>query len=386
MSTRSERTRIVHAGLQEGPLLHTVNPPIQRASTVLVTKAKALYDGSQQTYGRQGLSTRRTLERALADMEGGAGSRLYPSGLAAISHALLALVRSGDRILVADHVYRPTRVFCDRVLRRFGVEVHYFAQAATAQEIERLVTAGTRLIYLESPGSLSFKLQDVPAIASMARANGVLTAIDNTWAAGYLSHPLAQGVDLSIQSLSKYVAGHSDILMGSVTAATADTLRVLDATTDQLGNTVSPEDAYLVLRSLRTLPTRLDRHGRSGLTIASWLKEQPEVLAVLHPGLPDSPDHAWWQRDYSGASGLFGVVLKPVPEAKVEMLLETLELYGLGFSWGGHESLALHCDPQRGGGMVIPDYGGPLLRIHIGLEEPGDLIGDLRRGLDTLAA
>jgi cysteine-S-conjugate beta-lyase len=385
-SSLSEGTRIVHSGLSEGALLRTVNPPIQRATTILAEKAHALYDGSQQTYSRKGLVTRRTLERAIAEMEGGIGTRLYPSGLAAIAQALQALVRGGDRILVAEHVYNPTRVFCERVLRRFGVDVEYFPQQAPVHEIERLVTPNTRLVYLESPGSLSFQLQDVPAIARMARARGLLTAIDNTWAAGYLSRPLLQGVDLAIQSLSKYVGGHSDVLMGCVTCADRKTLDVLDSALDDVGNAVSPEDAYLAQRSLRTLPTRLARHGRSALQIATWLQTQPEVLRVLHPALPSSPDHALWRRDFGGASGLFGVVLKPTAERTVETVLDSLRIFGLGFSWGGHESLALHCDPQRRRGTLIPDYPGPLLRFHIGLEEPGDLIADLRRGLDRLTS
>lgn len=381
----SERTKIVHAGHLDEPLLRTINPPIQRASTILVNRAQALYDGSQRTYGRKALATRRTLERALTEMEGGLGTRLHPSGLAAIAHTLLALVRNGDRVLVAEHAYHPTRCFCDRVLRRFGVNVHYYAQQSTARDIEELVTADTRLIYLESPGSLSFRLQDVPAIAAMARTRGVLTVIDNTWAAGYLFRPLASGVDVTVQSLSKYVAGHSDIIMGSVTCVDRATLDRIDAAVDDFGTAISPEDAYLVLRSLRTLPTRLDRHGRSALTIASWLAEQPEVMTVLHPAMPSSPDHQWWRRDYSGSSGLFAAVLKPVPERAVETFVETLQLFGLGFSWGGHESLALHCDPQRRNGTVIPDFGGPLVRLHIGLEDPDDLIADLRRALDTLS-
>jgi cysteine-S-conjugate beta-lyase len=369
--------------MSDATLLRTVGPPIQRVSTILVPSAAALYDGSQQVYGRKGLATRQTLCRAIADMEGAGATRLYPSGLAAIAHALTALLRAGDHILVADHVYRPTRAFCERVLKRFGVAVEYFPQRSTAAEIRRRITRKTALVFLESPGSLSFQMHDVPAIADMARKARVLTVMDNTWAAGYLFQPLAHGVDVSLQSLSKFGAGHSDILMGAVSTANRRALARLDAGIDDTGNAVSPEDAYLVVRSLRTLPTRLARHGASSLRIAAWLKRQPEVLEVLHPAMPGFVDHKLWKRDYRGTCGLFGFVLKPGPERAVRALLDTMDLFGLGFSWGGHESLALNVDPQRKWGTVIPEYRGPLVRLHIGLEDPDDIIADLRRGLDV---
>lgn len=383
---RRSATVAVHAGFSDEPLLRTVGPPIQRASTVLVPSAAALYDGSQQVYGRQGLAARRTLGRAIAQLEGARGTRLFPSGLAAIAHTLTALTKAGDHVLVAEHVYRPTRAFCERTLKRFGVQVEYFPQQATPREIERRVLSRTTLIVLESPGSLGFQLQDVPAIAAMARRRRVPTVMDNTWAAGVLFRPLACGVDVSLQSLSKYAAGHSDLLMGAVSCASDRALARIDATIEDFGNAVSPEDAYLVLRSLRTLPTRLARHGASALQVARWLRRQPEVLEVLHPALPSFPGHRLWRRDFSGSCGLFGFVLRPGPDRAVRALLDTLELFGLGFSWGGHESLALNVDPQRRWGTVIPRYAGPLMRLHIGLEDPADLIADLRRGLDAYRA
>lgn len=385
-SRTSAATRIVRSGFSNAPLVRTVGPPIQRASTILMPNAAALYDGSQEVYGRKGLATRETLCRALAEMEGALGTRLYPSGLAAVAYTLIALLRAGDRILVAEHVYRPTRAFCERTLRRFGVTVEYFPQQSAPAEIERRLTDRTRLIFLESPGSLSFQMQDVPAIAAMARRRRVLTVMDNTWAAGFLFKPLAHGVDVSLQSLSKYAAGHSDVLMGAVSAGSRQALRLLDASIEDFGNAVSPEDAYLVVRSLRTLPTRLRRHGESALKVAAWLKKQPEVIEVLHPAMAGAPGYRLWKRDYTGASGLFGFVLRPGPEAAARAFLDTLTLFGLGFSWGGHESLALDCDPQRKWGTVIGKYAGPLMRLHIGLEEPADLIADLRRGLDAFAA
>jgi cystathionine beta-lyase len=226
-------------------------------------------------------------------------------------------------------------------------------------------------------------MQDVSAIAAQARACGVLTLMDNTWGAGLLFKPIEHGVDLSAQALTKYVGGHSDVFMGSVASRDKALLTKLDRAMHEIGWSVSPEDAYLMLRGLRTLATRLERHGKSGLQVAAWLKKQPEVLEVLHPGLPGARGHELFKRDYAGACGLFGLVLKPAPEKAVLAFLDTLELFGLGFSWGGHESLAIHCDPQRKTGAVLPDYGGPLVRLHVGLEAPEDLAADLRRGLDA---
>ena len=381
-----DRTRIIRAGSEAKPLARTVNPPIQRASTVLLPDAASLYAAGQVTYGRDSLVVRDALSEALAEMEGAAGVKLFPSGLAAMTGTLLALLKSGDEVLVCQHVYRPTRKFCDRVLKRFGVAVSYYRQTSTADELMALATDKTRIIVLESPGSLSFEMQDVAAIAGAARARGILTVMDNTWGAGWLFRPLAHGVDVSCQALTKYVGGHSDVFMGSAAARDPAMLKQLDAAMHEVGWSVSPEDAYLMLRGLRTLPTRLDRHGRSGLEVARWLQDRPEVHEVLHPALPGARGHDLWARDYSGACGLFGLVLQPAPEKAVEAFLDALTLFGLGFSWGGHESLAIHCDPQRRTGAVLDDYAGPLVRLHVGLEAPEDLIADLRGGLDALNA
>ena len=381
-----DATRLIRAGAGAKRPAKTVNPPIQRASTVLLPSAAALYDPARVSYGRVGLSPRDELCDAIAQMEGAVGVRLFPSGLAAMTGALLAILKAGDEALIAEHVYRPTRLFCDRMLRRFGVGVRYYRQSLAAHELTALITKSTRVIVLESPGSLTFEMQDVPAIAAQARACGVLTLMDNTWAAGLLFKPVRHGVDLSAQALTKYVGGHSDVFMGSVAARDEAMLRRLDAAMHEVGWSVSPEDAYLMVRGLRTLPTRLERHGASGLAVAAWLTKQPEVLEVIHPALPGSRGHELWKRDYTGCCGLFGVVLKPAPEAVVHAFLDSLELFGLGFSWGGHESLAIHCDPQRAKGAAIGDYPGPLIRLHIGLEDPQDLIADLRRGLDAFAS
>jgi cystathionine beta-lyase len=272
------------------------------------------------------------------------------------------------------------------VLKRFGVGVTYYRQTLPAAEIMALATGKTRVIVLESPGSLSFEMQDVAAIAAAARGRGILTVMDNTWGAGLLFKPIAHGVDVSCQALTKYVGGHSDVFMGSAAARDAATLKLLDAAMHEVGWSVSPEDAYLMLRGLRTLPTRLKRHGESSVQVAAWLEGQAEVREVIHPALPGSRGHELWARDFSGACGLFGFVLEPAPEAAVEAFLDALTLFGLGFSWGGHESLAIHCDPQRRTGAVLDDYGGPLLRLHVGLEDPDDLIDDLRKGLGAFNA
>lgn len=380
-----EETRLIHAGQVDSLRARTVSPPVQRGSTVLLPNAKALYDGTLG-YGRAGLSAQFALMDALAELEGAKAVQLFPSGLAAMTAAILAVLKAGDDLLVVDTVYRPVRYFCDRVLTRFGVTVRYYDARLDAEGVLALTTSATRAIVLESPGSLSFELQDVAAIAVAARARGILTIADNTWGAGLLFKPLAHGVDISVQALTKYVCGHSDVFMGSVATAQATTGALIKASIADHGWSVAPDDAYQALRGLRTLATRLDRHGDSGLAVARWLADQPEVLTVLHPALPGAPGHGLWKRDYSGACGLFGFVLKPVPPERVDAFLDALKLFGLGFSWGGFESLAISCDPQLTSRTVAVDYGGPLIRLHVGLETPADLIADLRKGLDACSA
>ncbi|MGE5502587.1 MAG: cystathionine beta-lyase [Ignavibacteriales bacterium] len=380
-----EETRLIRAGRQPKKLAKTVGPPIQKGSTVLLPNAKALYE-DELGYGRAGLATQMTLADALAELEGATAVQLYPSGLAALTGAMLAVLKAGDEVLVADCVYKPTRRFCDTVLRRFGVLVRYYDPLLAPEAVLELATAATRLIVMESPGSLTFEVQDVPGIAALARQRGILTLMDNTWGAGLLFKPLAHGVDISVQALTKYVGGHSDIFMGSAATSDSKIARQLEDGMHELGWSVAPEAAYDMLRGLRTLPTRLARHGASGIEVAQWLTRQPEVLRVIHPALPGDPGHALWSRDYSGACGLFGFVLRPGSQKAVNAFLDTLKLFGLGFSWGGFESLAIHCDPQLGRRTVKRDFGGPLIRLHIGLESPADLIADLRSGLDAYAA
>ena len=379
-----ESTRMIRAGLGEAAQVRakTVGPPVQHGSTVLLPDAAALYDWQNHiTYGRQGLAAQESLRAAIATLEGAAHVELYGSGMAAISGALLSVLKAGDEVLAADCVYAPTRRFCDEVLKRFGISTQYFSGSAGADEVMALATEATRLVLMESPGSLTFEVQDVPAVARACQSRGIISAIDNTWAAGVLFKPLEHGVDLSIQSLTKYVCGHSDMFMGSVATGDPDLARQLQRMTEDAGWAVAPDDAYLALRGLRTLTTRLKRHDESGVQVAEWLEGQPGVARVLHPALPGSTGHEVWARDFCGASGLFGVVLEPAPQAAVNALLDALQLFGLGFSWGGFESLAIYSDPQLKRRKYPPDHGGPLLRLHVGLEDPADLIADLERGL-----
>jgi cystathionine beta-lyase len=349
-------TRVIHAGHAPADLLRTVGPPVQKGSTVLVGRAADLYDDARPTYGRAGLATQAMLASALAELEGATTVKLYPSGLAAVAGAIIAVVKAGDEVLAADCIYKPVRRFCERVLGRFGVAVRYFPGDAAPEAVLAMAGPATRLLVMESPGSLSFEMQDVPAIARLARERGLLTLLDNTWAAGLLFKPLDHGVDLSVQSLTKYVGGHSDVFMGAAATKTPEVARALE------------------------------RNGASGLVVAAWLADQPEVARVLHPALPGAQGHEHWRRDYAGAAGVFGVVLRPAPKAAVEAFLDALRLFGLGFSWGGFESLALTADPQFEVREFKPAFEGPVVRLNIGLEDPADLIADLRQGLDVFAA
>lgn len=382
-SNAQEQTRLIHGDCRD-PLQQTPGPPIQRGSTVLLPTCEALYDGSKVTYGRVGLSTQRTLRNALRDLEHADEAFLYPSGLTAITGTLLALLSAGDEVLACDTVYNPTRRFLAGTLARYGVRARYFDPANDAEAIRALITPSTRVIFLESPGSLSFEMQDIPAIAAMAKEAGILTVIDNTWAAGVLFKPLDHGVDVSIQSLTKYVCGHSDIFMG-LAAANGVAADLLASSSYETGWAVSPDDAYMAMRGLRTLHTRLAQHGAAALQVAEWLEKQPEVQSVMCPALASDPGHMIWKRDFTGICGLIGAVLEPASEAAVARMVETLELFGLGFSWGGYESLAIPCDPQLKARTHKLNYPGPLLRLHIGLESVDDLIADLRQGLDTLS-
>jgi cystathionine beta-lyase len=381
-----EETRLTHAGAEPKPLVRTVGPPIQKGSTVLLSSAAALYDDDAfLTYGRQGLATHEALCEALAELEGAEAVTLYPSGVAALSGAMLAMLNAGDAVRVADTCYRPTRRFCDKVLKRFGVEVDYYDPRLPPEAVFDGAPANLRLVVLESPGSLSMEMQDVPAIAAAARSRDVLTLADNTWAAGLTFKPLAYGVDISVQALTKYVGGCSDVFMGSAATSDPAHARQLADGINHLGWAVSGEEAYLMLRGLRSLSVRLTRHGESALAVAQWLRARPEVGQVLYPALPGAPGHEIWKRDFTGACGLLSFTLAGGTPKAADAFLDALELFGLGFSWGGFESLALTCDPQFTGRRHRHDYGGPMIRLHIGLESPADLIADLVRGFAGFA-
>jgi cysteine-S-conjugate beta-lyase len=384
---RRQGTRVVTGGRDPASYHGFVNPPVYHASTVLYrSAADYVAHRSRYQYGRRGTPTTEALELALQELEGPqcAGVALLPSGLAAISTALLSVLHAGDHVLVTDSAYGPTRTFCDQVLTRFGISTSYYDPLVGAG-IAALMQDGTRAVYLESPGSLSFEMQDVAAIAGAAHARGALVLMDNTWASPIYFRPLDHGVDLVIQAGTKYIGGHSDVMLGTV-SANARTVKDLKAIVGMNGWCVGPDDVYLGMRGLRTLAVRLDRHYESGLAVARWLEQRPEIMRLLHPGMPSHPGHALWKRDFTGASGLFSVVLKPVPQKAVYAFLDTLELFGIGPSWGGYESLAtpFNCAPARTATRWEP--GGPTVRFHIGLEAVEDLIADLERGFAALAA
>jgi len=364
-----------------------INPPVYHASTVVFPTVAALHASQKQRdpkktrYGRYGTPTTFALEEAIAALDGGYQTITVGSGVAAISAVLHAFVQSGDHILVADTVYGPTRRIADS-LRRFGIATTYY-DPLVGGGIAKLIQPNTRLIFMEAPGSLTFEMQDVPAIVAAARAANVKTAIDNTWATPLYFRPLQHGVDVTLLSATKYIGGHSDLMMGLITTTEAAFPPVRRAV-DDMGATAGPDDCYLALRGFRTLSVRLERHQKNALQLARWLQQRPEVARVLHPGLPDDPGHALWRRDFTGASGLFGLELKPVPESAVAAMLDDLELFGMGYSWGGFESLILPTDPKPFRSAVAWSAPGPLLRIHAGLEDPDDLIADLDSGFTRL--
>jgi cystathionine beta-lyase len=384
--TRRPETSVVTAGRDPAANHGFVNPPVYHASTVLYPNAEDFVaHRARYQYGRRGTPTTESLELAVQEIEGPqcAGVSLLPSGLAAISAALLSVVHAGDHILVTDSAYGPTRAFCDQILTRLGVSTTYY-DPLIGGAIAGLTQPNTRAVFTESPGSLSFEMQDVPAIAAAAHAKGALVLMDNTWATPLYFRALDFGVDLSIHAGTKYFGGHSDVMLGTV-AANSATIANLRNFVRLNGLHVGPDDVYLGQRGLRTLAVRLERHQESALAVARWLEQRPEVLRLLHPALASHPGHALWKRDFTGASGLFSMMLKPVPQKAVYAFLDTLELFGIGASWGGYESLAIpfDCTSLRTATRWAP--GGPTVRFHIGLEAVEDLIADLERGFAALA-
>ncbi|WP_176592064.1 cystathionine beta-lyase [Sphingobium sp. EM0848] len=368
-----------------------VSPPVWRASTILyddVAHLRSAARGSTHErlfYGRKGTPTSWSLADALTEMEPGAeGTMLYPSGVAAIACALMAVLKPGDRLLMVDSAYDPTRNFCEQMLRPLGIETVYYDPTIGAG-IADLITDTTRAIFMESPGSLTFEVQDVPAITAIARKKGVATLIDNTWATPWFFPALAHGADISILACTKYIVGHSDVMMGSVTATPAFFPKIRQ-TAYLFGQMTSPDDAWLASRGLRTLGVRLNQHQASALKIAQWLSEQPDVARILHPALPSCPGHALWQRDFTGSSGLFSFVLQGGDEQSRAALIDGLAHFGIGYSWGGFESLALPVDPARYRSATLWQAEGPVVRLQIGLEDPDDLIADLDAGLARFRA
>jgi cystathionine beta-lyase len=378
---KGPNTRLAHLGNRPHDFHGFVNPPVVRASTVLFPDAETLTARRQKyTYGTQGTPTTDALADAVNDLEGSAGTIFVPSGLAAVTVPLLAFLSAGDHLLIVDSVYGPTRRFANAMLTRFGVEVDYY-DAEIGAGIADALKPNTKVVFTESPGSNTFELQDIDAVAAVAHKAGAIVMMDNTWATPLYFRPLDHGVDISIHAATKYPAGHSDILFGMVSANAACWPRLKDTQTN-LGTCVSSDEAYQVLRGLRTMGVRLDRHRDSALALAAWLETQPQVDRVLHPGLPSHPQHDLFRRDFAGSSGIFSFVLKEGGAAEAALFLNALTIFGLGFSWGGYESLAV---PVNLDDRTLPQaYSGPVIRLQIGLEDVADLRADLEAGFRAL--
>ena len=380
-----DETRLIHTGRDSAAHIGAVNVPVYRASTLLHPTVAALEDNTRAYgYGRRGTPTTRALEGSICMLEGGARTVLTPSGLSACTAALMSTLSAGDHLLMVDSVYGPTRSFCDGTLRRFGIETSYYAPETSIDTLRALLRPNTRVLFAESPGSGTFQIQDLPALAALAHEAGASLLVDNTWATPLLCKPLALGADMSINAATKYIVGHADALLGTITAAPSHVDRLMDFH-GGFGLTVSGDEAYLGQRGLRTLAVRMARHQQTALRLAEWLAARPEVARVLYPALPTDPGHSLWARDFKGASGLFGVELKPCPKAAVAAMLDGYGLFGMGWSWGGYESLVVTTRlARRAEGGYRPQ--GPLLRYHAGLEDADDLIADLEAGFERLNA
>ena len=382
-----DATRLTSATLGRSPSRRSVNTPVERGSTVLFERADKLYDDDiKPTYGTDGLSTQVELCRMIAQLEGAQESFILPSGLAALTLPIFACLSAGDEILAVNSCYAPVRRFLDTQLKRYGVTARYYDPALSADAVIALATPATKMIYVESPGSLTFDIQDIPAIARAAKARGVLTLCDNTYGGGLLFKPLAHGIDLSMQALTKYVGGHSDVLIGALSVSDAKLAKTLHNAIKAWGFFTSADESYLALRGLRTMTLRMQRSGESALKVARWLESRPEVARVVHPGLDSHPGHAVFARDFSAANGLFLVQFKGDGEPQSQAFLDRLNLFGLGFSWGGYESLAVNCEPQfrvrtRLSDAPDPYAEGSFIRFYVGLEDPDDLIADIEQAL-----
>ncbi len=381
-------TRVAHVGRDPRKFLGAVNTPVFRASTILFPNVATLERAARGefeglTYGLHGLPTVRDFQAAIAALEGGHAALAVPSGLTATTLPLLALAHPGDHVLVTDNVYGPTRRFCDNHLRRFGVEVGYFDPLAGAA-LERELRANTKLVFAESPGSLTFEVSDIPAFAAVAHAHGAKLVLDNSWATPLGFRAFDHGVDIAVHAATKYIGGHSDVLLGAIVASEA-TYPALRRIWTDMGIAASTDDCFLGLRGLRTLAVRLHRHRENALAVAQWLATRSEVREVLYPALPGSRGHELWKRDFLGASGLFGVVLQPVDKARIDAMLDGMRLFAMGWSWGGYESMIIPTWPERSRTATRWTPGGPCLRLAVGLEDSADLIADLEAGFARLA-
>ena len=391
--SENKTTKLITAGRDKKWTNGVVNPPVQRASTVVFNsveeKRKATINRANKTlfYGRRGTNTHFAFQDAMVEVEGGAGCALYPCGTAAISNAILSFVETGDHILMVDTCYEPTRDFCDTIMKKMGVETTYY-EPTIGEGIKELIKPNTKVLFTESPGSITMEVQDVPTLARIAHEHDIIVMLDNTWAAGVNFSPFDFGVDISIQAATKYIVGHSDVMLGTAVANE----KCWDQLREQsylMGQCVSPDDAYLGLRGIRTLDVRLRQHAESSLKVAKWLETRPEVDHVRHPALESCPGHEFFKRDFTGGNGLFSFVLKNTNTQATTALLDGMKHFSMGYSWGGFESLILANEPSSFDSLrtvANPNFDGTLIRVHIGLEDVDDLIADLEAGLDRYSA
>lgn len=382
----NEDTKLVTGGRRKEWTHGVVNPPVYRASTCLFDTYAQLRErvadptAKQLFYGRKGTPTQWALGEALTELEGADGTMLFSSGIAAVTTSILALVKAGDHVLITDSAYEPTRTFANGLLKAMNIETEYYNPTVGAN-IAALLRPNTSVIVTESPGSLTFEVQDIPAIVAAAKENNTYVITDNTWATPLFFKPLEHGVDISVEACTKYISGHSDAMIGSASAV-GKAWRKLSRTAYQMGHMVSPDDAFLTSRGLRTLGIRLKAHEENALKIAAWIKDQPGVASVLHPAFEECPGHEIWTRDFSGSTGLFSIVLKGGDYPDTAAMVDDMHLFKMGFSWGGYESLILPSDPAGSRSATKWSAAGPLLRLHIGLEDTDDLIADLKAGLE----
>ena len=378
-----KETQFTHIGRPKAGLGTAVNPDITRASTLLFDRAEDLYRSDIRGYGRHGTAVHDALKEAFNTLEGGAGTTLFPSGLAACTYPILSQVKAGDHILLTDSSYGPTTAFCNGHLKKMGVETERYNPRLGA-DIETLIRPNTSVIILESPGSLTFEVQDIPAIAKVAQAHKITTIIDNTWSAGLSLNPLAMGIDISCHAATKYFGGHSDIMGGAAVSRTQELAEQVARTAKYLGNASSPDDAYQILRGFRTVVQRFRQQEATSFALANWLADHPKVQQVLHPAHPTHPDHALWKRDFTGGGCIFSVVLNPCSKEDVLAFVNALNLFGIGYSYGGFESLCIHCDPQLNR-KACDKLGGPLVRFACGLEAMEDLKADIKQAFNAIS-